>query len=296
MLHRPLRARVRDFLLHKEGALTKYLRANVRSRMAKMGWHQRKTGMAPPHGPEWEYVKLNQQLDPENVLAREGDETWKRDLQEAKMDPEYRKAIRKFRKLKRKAEKQGLDLDTLLLRRRSDRIWQTWTDAVEDGQAMKMWHHHVSYAVRPVEAFKERIEEEKWVYSKEKFVKVGRTQRTIRVEVIGYHDIHYSNTALHPPHWWSTKPVFTVGETFTRPLSTLRHPWPPRAKIRPLAECIQKRADYCRDRQQKYQHKVETVPREKWFTDYERDVVTWGEGYDRWMRFKEEFEGPDYVP
>lgn len=291
-----MRARNRNQLLYEEGALSKEYRYKVRDRMAKMGWHQRKTGMAPPHGPEWEYVKLNQQLDPENVLAREGDETWKRDLQEAKMDPEYRKAIRKFRKLKRKAEKKGIDLDTLLLRRRSDRIWQTWTNAIEDGRVLRMWHYHISYAVRPIEAFKERIEEKKWVYSKKKHVTVGRTQRTIRVEVVGYHDIDYGGTSLHPPTRWSTRPILAVGETFTRALSTLRRPWPPRAEIKPLAECIQKRADYCQQQQENYQHKAKTVPREDWFLDYEREVVSWGEGYDRWMKFKEEFEGPDYAP
>lgn len=161
-------------------------------------------------------------------------------------DPEMRKRRRKYRKLRRMAEKQGIDLGRLLLRRKADRQWEQIKASV--GQRT-LWRedYRYAYVVEIVRVFRERVETSRYNQKIGKYRPGYETRRAVHVRVLGVERIH--DTSAPTLTWDAPYPVGAEAIALPRSLDVWRlHPdvqamYP--LKIRTVKALVEEKIAYC---------------------------------------------------
>jgi hypothetical protein len=139
-----------------------------------------------------------------------------------------RETKRKFRKLKRMAEKQGIKVETLLLRRHGRRRLETFRRMAANGACMEWKDHGYSYCCEILRVYKK-----------------NRT-RYVELKVVGYTKVHYWHISSYPPRQEPLPKGTTFSELMRRipdwRLSPAYIPDP-----QPLSELAQRWLDHCAD-------------------------------------------------
>jgi len=109
--------------------------------------------------------------------------------------PKYQTHRRKYRKLKRLADKKGLDLDRLLLRRKSDCEWER---LCQSHGKLALWSggwlgSDFQYVVEILDTFKQRHKVGTYSYKQKRYVDTWESHRAVHVRVVGYSHIHHTD-------------------------------------------------------------------------------------------------------
>jgi hypothetical protein len=221
----------------------------------------------------------------ERLLEEEG--AWVPKGRREDRSPKWRARLRKHRKLKRQAQKQGIELDTLLLRRKGDRRWDRLQQALGE-QTIWVGSHPYRYAVEILECFKDRRPYSTYSYTQKRMVTKYESHRVVRVRVLGLTRIRGTHAPSPPP-----LPVGHEALVSPRNLDVWRLDSGYPVEAKPLPVLVAEKITYCQgiiDRDQRLLNHADSLAARggessQVLTWAKLGVQSWTEAREGWERF-----------